>query len=177
MGSLQTSTTSGKSKSPTKNISNVLEDEPLMQCHKQVSPLTSDAPSLGNTGLAPTGARRTKEYEATPRGRATKLLRGAIRRSKKSERVVTITTDWILDRLEQGACEATGLPFCLDSNSFDYTAPLSPSLDRIDNSLDYTPENTQVVVWIFNRAKGDWGKGALQALANALVEVHGESNV
>lgn len=128
-------------------------------------------------GSARTGAKRTKDYEATAAGRATKLLRGAVRRSKKSDRQVTITAEWVLLRLEQGTCEATGLPFSLDSDSFNFTAPLSPSLDRIDNSLDYTPENTQVVVWIFNRAKGDWGKGALQALANALVKVQGERNV
>jgi hypothetical protein len=105
------------------------------------------------------------------------LIRGAQRRSKDTPKEVTIKGDQIAAILDSGYCQATGLPFDMDSTKFSHTSPLAPSLDRKDNSKGYTPDNTQVVVWIYNNAKSDWGEGALNALAHALVNRIGEKNV
>lgn len=47
--------------------------------------------------------------------------------------------------------------------------PFAPSLDKINPALPYTKENTQVVVWIYNRAKGPNAHEDVLVLANSLV--------
>lgn len=53
-----------------------------------------------------------------------------------------------------GRCQVTGIPFDLTLSS-KRTEAFSPSLDRIDPRFGYVSGNVQVVVWIYNRAKGD----------------------
>lgn len=116
-----------------------------------------------------TGAKRTREYELTPKGRAKKLLRAARLRSPE----VTITWEQIAAKLEGGTCEVTGLPF-------QYARwpkgrnPLSPSLDRRNSYHGYTAENTQVVCIAYNNAKGEWGEGVVEAVAQAVINKRGE---
>ena len=63
---------------------------------------------------------------------------------------VTITSDWIIERIEKGICEATG-----DKLTTQTKQPNTASLDRIDpNNPDYTPENSRIVTWQFNNMKG-----------------------
>ena len=63
---------------------------------------------------------------------------------------VTITPDWIIERIEKGICEATG-----DKITTQTKQPNTASLDRIDpNNPDYTPENSRIVTWQFNNMKG-----------------------
>jgi len=63
---------------------------------------------------------------------------------------VTITPDWIIERIEKGICEATG-----DKLTTQTKQPNTASLDRIDpNNPDYTPENSRIVTWQFNNMKG-----------------------
>ena len=63
---------------------------------------------------------------------------------------ITITPDWIIERIEKGICEATG-----DKLTTQTKQPNTASLDRIDpNNPDYTPENSRIVTWQFNNMKG-----------------------
>lgn len=120
------------------------------------------------------GKIRTKLYELTPRGRARKLLRAARRRALDSGLELDIDATWIEERLRGGECEATGLPLHPDSTQFTNTAPLAPSLDRHDPNIGYTKDNTMVVSWMYNRAKGEWGAGAVNTLARSLAKKIGE---
>ena len=94
--------------------------------------------------------------------RASSLLRAAKQRNEN----VTITKEWVKERIEAGVCEVTGIPF--DMSSAKPARAFTPSLDRIDPSHDYTPDNTQVVCWIYNRAKGVHSHDAVVTLAEAL---------
>jgi hypothetical protein len=88
-------------------------------------------------------------------------------RAKKRNLVFELTKNFVAEQLSLGYCSVTNLEFDL---SFDKTKlnPRSPSLDRIDPSLGYTIQNTRMVCWIFNRAKGDGSDEDVQMLVGAL---------
>ena len=106
---------------------------------------------------------RERRYYKSPRGRASFLVQSAKQRSSN----VTIDRHWVQERLSRGYCEVTGLPFIVDSNAIKN--PWAPSLDQIRPGQGYTPENTQVVVWIYNVAKGSWAHEDVLTLAQSLL--------
>jgi hypothetical protein len=91
------------------------------------------------------------------------MLRAATTRATKSGRAITIDLAFVVERLERGVCEVTGLPLDFTSNS-----PFVPSLDRRDNAQGYTPENTQVVVLMYNSAKSAGTHDDVMKLCEAL---------
>jgi len=68
------------------------------------------------------------------------------------------TSEWIEEKVLAGFCEATGIPFDLQTRRSDIHAcnPWVPSLDRIDSSGPYLKENVQVVVYMYNVCKGEF---------------------
>lgn len=80
----------------------------------------------------------------------------------------SLTLDWVTKKIEAGFCEVTGIKFDLGGDGAP-ARPFTPSLDRTDSSLPYTPENTKVVVWIYNRAKGVHDHNSVMEMAKALV--------
>jgi hypothetical protein len=84
---------------------------------------------------------------------ARELLNSAKSRVKKRGAKVTITKEWILNRLKLGRCELTGICFELDLPN----SAKSPSLDRKNNLIrDYTPENTMLVLNQVNMCRNQW---------------------
>jgi hypothetical protein len=84
---------------------------------------------------------------------------------------VTITLDWIVERLEKGICEATG-----DKLTTQTKQPNTASLDRIDpNNPDYTPENSRIVTWQFNNMKGAYSDEEFLRVAKQLKNVKKKS--
>ena len=59
-------------------------------------------------------------------------------------------------------CEFTGLEFAA-------SGPFAKSIDRRDPSRGYVKSNVQMVVWIHNAARGNWGDEALARYVAALV--------
>lgn len=63
----------------------------------------------------------------------------------------------------------TGIPFELSTGRGNGGAdPWAPSLDQMDPSIGYTPENTRVVVWMFNAAKHIGTDADVRRMAEAL---------
>lgn len=102
--------------------------------------------------------------QCSPRVRSIRLWNSAKSRARKSGLEVSITTDWVEERIQRGVCEVSGLPFVLTADR----SPFAPSLDRIDNTKGYTEDNTQVVVWMYNAAKHVFTANDVLTLAEAL---------
>lgn len=92
--------------------------------------------------------RKTQRTNPNGRYRAGRLIQEAKSRSECS-----LTLDWVADRIALGVCEVTGLQFDISSHGSPPNC-FAPSLDRIDPTKGYHADNVQVVVWIYNRAKG-----------------------
>jgi len=98
------------------------------------------------------------------------LLKGCIKRAKKKGMECSLTLEWVENKLLAGVCEVTGIALVLGNKRH----PFQPSIDRIDSSQPYTPENSRVVLWIINTAKHtlseDDFQSALRQVAEAVVE-------
>lgn len=95
-------------------------------------------------------------------GRARSLLASIRSRAKNCD----LTLEWFEERLNKGVCEVTKLPFDL----VGVRTPFSPSIDRKDPLLDYTLNNTQMVIWMYNASKGTWQHEDVLRMARALIE-------
>lgn len=115
------------------------------------------------------------DYKRTTRGRAIVLYGNARVRSRKRNVEVFITSDWIEEHLKRGTCELTGLPFSFEPPPEGLTRrPDAPSVDRIDKTKPYTPENTRVILWAVNCALAEYGTETmlpiLERMVNAIKE-------
>ena len=110
--------------------------------------------------------------------RAKSLLNGARTRAKQKGIKCTLTLEWIKQKLKNGRCEVTNLPFvftiytlskALTERSYT-TNPFAPSLDQIKPSQGYTKDNVQVVLSCFNKFKSDTPQYLLYKVAKAYVK-------
>ena len=108
-----------------------------------------------------------KRYYSTKKGKASMLACSAKQRARKRGLPCQITQKWVMDRLEKGVCEVTGLPF--DISAGNGRSAFSPSLHRKNSKRGYTYRNTQVVVWVHNAACNDWPLDDVITYAKALI--------
>lgn len=97
------------------------------------------------------GKEADKSRRYVKNNRTGAILRNAKSRAKNRGHKCTIDKEWVEKRLAPMQCEVTGVKLEWSPGS---KHPLLPSLDRIDPNKGYTPENTRVTSWIFNRARG-----------------------
>jgi hypothetical protein len=91
--------------------------------------------------------------------RCQRLYGNAQKRAKKMGwPAPDFTSAWIEKKILNGVCEATGIPFDLNTRITDIHAsnPWVPSIDRIDSSLPYIKSNVQIVVYMYNVCKGEF---------------------
>lgn len=107
----------------------------------------------------------------TTKGRAVHMLNNARARAKRAGVGCTITQDWIEQKLKIGVCEVTGLPFELKvgNGKGHRNNPFSPSLDRISQKQDYSPDNVRMTCWIYNRARGAFSDVDFDRMIEALI--------
>ena len=94
------------------------------------------------------------------------------KRAKRKGWDFNLTADWLIDKLNKGRCEATGLPFKFDKTP--YINPYYPTIDRINNNKGYTVNNCQVVCWMFNIAKADFDEDVFKYWAQHYVRKYEE---
>ena len=81
-------------------------------------------------------------------------LEGIKKRADKKYFDYDLTVDWYIKELERGTCAITGIPFNLEPWT-GRMHPFLPAVDREDNNKGYTQDNCNLVVYIFNIAKGE----------------------
>ena len=76
-----------------------------------------------------------------------------------------MTTEYLEAKIEPLTCELTGLKLRLNRDrAYD---PLSPSMDRKDNSKGYTKDNTQIVAYGINILRNQFSDEEVDILVNA----------
>ena len=103
-------------------------------------------------------------YQTLPK-RAKVLFHNASNRSKSKGVPFDLDEEWVLEKLSSGVCEVTNVPFDYTNKTF------APSMDRVEPSKGYTKDNTKVVIWIYNSAKGVGTHEDVMKLARALTNV------
>ena len=111
-----------------------------------------------------------QRLEASIERRAYVVWKRAKDRAAKRSIVFDLPQETVATWLRAGKCAATGLVLDMKFAAKKLN-PLAPSLDRIDPAYGYTPKNTRMVCWIFNRAKGDGTDADVQLLVEALYAV------
>lgn len=108
---------------------------------------------------------RNAKFRTTAKGAAQYLYSNAKRRAKVGGLEFSITREWILDAVEKGKCQITGIPFVIANGR----KPWAPSLDKTNPRGGYTPGNVKVVVWMYNTCKWDATHDDVITFARAVV--------
>lgn len=115
-------------------------------------------------------AKRFRTYYLSIKGRTAHMLNNGRARAKREGVAFSLTEEWVRSRLEAGRCEVTGLPFVMlvGHGKGHRKNAYSPSLERRDPTGPYSPDNTVMACWIYNRAKGAFSHDELMVMVRAL---------
>jgi len=102
-------------------------------------------------------------------------LNEAFRACRKRAKIKGFSFDINIDLIYKkfclldGHCCVSGIKFSLDPIKGSSRRPFLPSIDRIQNSKGYTPDNVRIVCNAVNMAKNDWDDDVLIKVAKAIV--------
>jgi hypothetical protein len=111
-------------------------------------------------------------YLKTPVGRANEMLAHARTRAAKRGISFSLDRGWVENKLRNGLCEVTGLPFCLEAPRGSRVNPFSPSLDRKNQKGNYSKRNCRLVLTWYNMARNDFDDADVLKCARAFVDVN-----
>lgn len=102
--------------------------------------------------------------------RVKRTLYHSMSKRASSKKIKALTRDEfeVIWERSGGKCELTGIEFSFQRPFQSLRRPWSPSLDRKDASIGYTPENCRLVCTAVNIALNEWGEEVLLKIANAL---------
>lgn len=96
-----------------------------------------------------------------------KLLINCRNNAKRRGLECSLTLEDIERMITPMTCSATGLVLLWEHLGESRNNPWAPSIDRIDCSKGYVPDNVRVVCWAFNQARGEWPDDVLRTLFEA----------
>lgn len=101
--------------------------------------------------------------------KAKDLLKNSKQKNKEG-REFDIDLDFLVEKLDKGVCEVTGIAFSYERKRSGSTNKFAPSVDRLDSNLGYTKDNVRVVIWWYNLMKNDETDEATLAFCQAVVK-------
>lgn len=96
------------------------------------------------------------------------LLSNAKERAKKKGLEFSLTTEWAL-RTYTGNCALTGISFIVKFEGKRGGRPYSPSIDRIDQTRGYTPDNCRFILHALNCFRGVMCDSEMENIARRFV--------
>lgn len=113
---------------------------------------------------------QNKIHRESHHGSINTMLLKAKHRARKSNKINTLVYADIEKAMNEQnwTCLQTGIPF--DLRKGEGRKPFGPSIDRIDSSRGYEPDNIQIVCTMYNLAKSEFDNDDVLKLAHALIE-------
>jgi hypothetical protein len=111
-------------------------------------------------------------YYKSTKGRIVDLHHAAKRRAQNKQIPFDLSTSFIEELWNQqnGKCALTKIEFQIPQNRTDGKAsPLAPSIDRIDCSKGYTPDNVRLVCVAVNYALNEFGETIFRQICEAYI--------
>lgn len=140
-------------------------------CAKQKrKPVTKEQSQAHHQRYKAKRNRQSAEYAHSLHGRFTMMFLQAKKRSVKRGLECSISVEWLKSKWNEqgGKCLLTGIPFDLaPPDEGDHFNPHSPSVDRVDSTLGYTPGNTRLILTAMNIALGTWGEEHFNKMSRA----------
>lgn len=129
----------------------------------------------GRAGECNTCAKRRWNADNAVKVRAQRLYGNAQKRAKENGwPPPDFSSTWLEEKILQGVCEVTGIPFDLSTQSTDTVHaknPWVPSIDRIDSGGFYTKGNVQLVVYMYNVCKAEFSHDDVVKFCRAVAEL------
>lgn len=105
--------------------------------------------------------------ESTP---ASALLYSCRKSAKARGLECSLTLEQVIELARPMVCSVTKLPLRWDKEGDSFRNPWAPSIDRLDNSRGYHPDNVRLVCCAFNIMRSDFSDDVVRTLARAVVE-------
>lgn len=114
---------------------------------------------------------KTRIYDPScPYRRSSKMVDYIRRRCDRLGYEFDLDRDWVFDKLFEGVCEATGIPFHVEALGKDTRNRFAPSIDRVDSTKGYTKDNCRMVIYQYNACKGPWKDSDVIEFAKRVLE-------
>lgn len=116
-------------------------------------------------------------YYSSKRGRIVELCKSAAKRAKQKNIEYTLSSD-ILEQLwskQDGKCALTKIEFQIpQERTGGKASPFAPSIDRIDCSKGYVPDNIRLVCVAVNYALNEFGEDIFRQICRAYLRISNE---